>query len=115
MSASPSPSFPSEHETEAHRQQQHHGAQVQPLDWWLHPGLTGEREGLGLAPNVGKGQIQTAPAALPASSFIHSTSIYFDEREVSAPGKADATSGHKSGSGGEEAGEAGWDEVIVVL
>uniref|UniRef100_A0AC11E8J2 Actin like 6B n=1 Tax=Ovis aries TaxID=9940 RepID=A0AC11E8J2_SHEEP len=41
VSASPSPSFFPEHEAEAHRQQQHHGAQVQPLDWGLHPGLTG--------------------------------------------------------------------------
>ncbi|XP_070086885.1 actin-like protein 6B isoform X4 [Equus przewalskii] len=40
-SASPSPYFPSEHAPEAHRQQQHHGAQVQPLDWGLHLGLTG--------------------------------------------------------------------------
>lgn len=113
MSASPSPSFSPEHETEAHRQQQHHGAQVQPLDRGLHPGLTGERGGAWPSAECGEGQIQTAPIALPASSFIHSTNIY--ERAVTAPRKVDPTSGHKSGSGGQEAGEVGWDEIVVAL
>lgn len=40
----PQPLFSSpEHAAQAHRQQQHHGTQVQPLDWGLHLGFTGEK------------------------------------------------------------------------
>lgn len=109
VSASPSPSFFIEHETEAHRQQQHHGAQVQPLDRGLHPGLTGERGGPWSSAACGDSRSRSPP---PPCLLPHSLIVY--ERAVSAPRKVNATSGHKAGSGGQEAGLAGWVEIVVV-
>lgn len=113
-SASPSPYFPSEHAPEAHRQQQHHGAQVQPLDWGLHLGLTGEREGSWPSAECGKGEDPRQPRPL-ASLLIHSFNKHVFLRkggQCSQKGKYSIRTQIREQKG-QEAGEVGWDGIVV--